>query len=249
MSNRRTTPIEIPHIETHQCSLDVRLEKLSMVPFFRHLSRQALKTVNSSFSVHHFEKDDDIYQQGKCAVYLRILVFGAVRLIHHTEEGKDLLLDLLQPGEYFGTLPLLGDGQYQEAAYAHTDCCVMTTDEPAFMSILHTHPDVAVKLIGINARRLSRARNTIRDLTTTNVERRIVSVLLSLADKFGKIQEKDILIDLPLSRKDLADMTGTSTETVSRIMSRFQQDGYITSGRKWIAVRNREGFTAFLDGE
>ncbi len=249
MKARKTSPVSAPRIETHQCSLDVRLEKLSLVPFFQHLSRKTLETVNTGFSAHHFEQGDAIYQQWDRAVYLRILVFGAVRLIHHTEEGKDILLDLLQPGEYFGTLSLFGAGQYQESAYAHTDCCVMTIDEPAFVSILHDHADVAVKLIGINAKRLGRARNTIRDLTTSNVERRIANVLLTLAEKFGSVKMDESLIDLPLSRKDVADMTGTSTETASRIMRRFQQEGYISSGRQWVAIRSREGLTAVMEGE
>ena len=240
MSNRRTTPLEPSTIESHECTTDVRLGKLSLVPFFRHLDKQSLQHINTLCSARHFKSDNLIYQQEEQATYLRIVVYGVVRLLHHTEEGNDILIDLLQPGEYYGTLPVLGEEHYSESAYAHTDCCVLTIDEKSFTIILREYPGVAVRLIGINAERLKKARETIRHLATSPVEQRIASLLLTLAEKFGEYKKSETLIQLPLSGKHLADSTGTSTETVSRIMSRFQDKKFIKTGRKWVSIIDRE---------
>jgi CRP-like cAMP-binding protein len=76
------------------------------------------------------------------------------------------------------------------------------------------------------------------------VERRLAYTLLKLAEKFGQPKELGLLIQVPLSRDDLAEMAGTTTETASRVMSQFQKDGLIDSGRGWVAVTNRDGLEA-----
>ena len=238
MSSRRTTPLEYPKLQSHQCSLETRLKNLGLVPFFQTLDRQSLHKINVLFRAHHVRQNDVIYRQHDKAAYLRILVFGAVCLLHHTETGKDILIDLLQPGEYFGTLPLLGDDHYSETAYAHTDCCILVINGTDFEQILHFHPDIAIALIGINAHRLKKARDTIRHLASSPVEKRIAATLLSLAQKFGIEKDDELLVQLPLSRKNLADITGTTTETASRVMSQFQDDRIIKTGRKWVSIIN-----------
>lgn len=240
MPTRRTTPLKQPAIESHECTADVRIGKLRLVPFFQHVNEAAIQHINSLCSARHFETDSLVYQQEEQAISVRIVVYGAVRLIHHTEEGKDILIDILQPGEYFGTLPVLGDDRYTESSYAHTNCCVLTIDEKSFTSILHKHHDIAVKLIGINARRLKKARETIRHLATSSAEQRIVMALRTLAEKFGEHKKNEILIQLPLSRKNLADSTGTTTETASRVMSQLQENNIIKTGRKWVSIIDQE---------
>jgi len=248
MPSRRTTPLNPPTIESHECTTGVRLDKLSLVPFFQDAGETALQRINSLCSARHFKSDESIYQQEELAAYIRIVVFGAVRLLHHTEDGKDILIDLLQPGEYFGTLPVLGDDRYTESACAHTDCCLLTVDEKSFITILYEYPDIAVKLIGINAKRLKKARETIRQLTSSPAEQRIASILLALAEKFGEQKKNGTLIQLPLSRKNLADSTGTSTETASRIMSKFQDKKIINTGRKWVSISDKELLRQVLEG-
>lgn len=240
MTDNRTTPLRQPEISGHYCTPQVRLERLGTVPFLTGLDREALEKINLKFSAHHFSADEVIYYQGEEAAWLRVVVFGSVRLIHHTESGKDILLDLLRPGEYFGALPMMGTDRYTETAYAHTDCCIMTIGPSAFEEILREYPEVSIRLIGISVRRLEQARETIRQLTVVSVEKRIVTILETLAEKFGEQNQDGLLIQIPLSRKQLADMAGTTPETASRIMSRFQQDGVLRSGRRWVSVIDPE---------
>ena len=84
--------------------------------------------------------------------------------------------------------------------------------------------------------RLKTARERIHQLGTHSVESRIAAALLKLAEKLGEQQDGMLLIQLPLSRQDLADMTGTQVETASRIMSQFRKDGLIRTGRRWVTI-------------
>ncbi|HKI44775.1 MAG TPA: Crp/Fnr family transcriptional regulator, partial [Balneolales bacterium] len=225
MTKRRSTPLNNPAISGHHCTREVRMEKLGMVPFFRSISSDALLNVEKKFNATHFSQGDAIYFQDERATLLRVLVHGKVKLLRQTLDGKDILLDMLNPGEFFGSLRAFGDEVYTDAAIAQTDACILSIGLREFRSILEENPDVAVAVLDITADRLHSSRERIRRLTTLSVEKRIANILITLCAKFGEESKYRKLLQLPLSRKDLADMSGTSTETASRIMSRFQQDG------------------------
>jgi CRP-like cAMP-binding protein len=239
MGNRKTTPLKDFSLNSHRCSVDLRLEKLSMVPFFTDLDKDELTTINQQFGAAHHHADETIYHQDERATMLRVVVHGAVKLVRHTMDGKDVLLDMLQPGEYFGNFSTTGNVGYSETARAQTDVCFLSIRMSDFRSLLNDYPKVAMRVLDITADRLKSSQKKIRHLTTLSVKNRIAHILVMLSEKFGEQTAHGLLLQLPLSRKDLADMAGTSTETASRIMSRFQEDGLITSGRQWVAINDR----------
>ena len=246
MTAKRTTPLNKHAIEKHHCTVDVRLEKLGKVPFFRSFNREVLQQVNKKFSASHFEAGQSIYYEGEKSTLLRVVVFGAVKLIRRTEDGKEILVDMLKPGEYFGSLNELGDDTYAESVTAQSYACILSIGNRDFRSLLNAHPSIAVAVLDLTAEKLKTAREQIHHLTTLSVEKRIAHILLILCDKFGEESKHGLLLQLPLSRKDLADMAGTSTETASRTMSRFQQDGIITSGRQWVAIKDERALNTVI---
>jgi CRP/FNR family transcriptional regulator, nitrogen oxide reductase regulator len=248
MTTKRTTPLNTPSLEKHHCTVDVRLEMLGMVPFFQSLNAESLKQVNGKFSASHFTAGRPIYYEGEMATLLRVVVYGAVKLIRHTNDGKEILVDMLKPGEYFGSLNALGEDSYTETAIAQSDACILAIGNREFRSVMSSNPAVAIAVLDVTAEKLNTAREQIHQLTTLSVEKRIAHILLKLSHKFGEKKEVGLLLQLPFSRKDLADMAGTSTETTSRIMSRFQQEGIITSGRQWVAINDSDALSAVISG-
>lgn len=238
MAGRNTTPLKDFSLGTHRCSVDLRLEKLSMVPFFADFDKDELAAINQQFSAAHYHADETIYYQDERASMLRVVVHGAVKLVRHTMEGKDVLLDMLQPGEYFGNLSTTGNSVYSETARAQTDVCILSIRMSDFRSILNDYPKVAVAVLDITADRLQSSQEKIRHLTTLTVKKRIAHILVMLSEKFGEQSTHGLLLQIPLSRKDLADMAGTSAETASRIMSDFQDRDIIKTGRQWVAIND-----------
>ncbi len=246
MSKKRTTPLEVSSIEKHHCTVDVRLEKLGMVPFFQGLGKETLQQVCKKFSASHFTAGQLIYDEGDMATLLRVVVYGAVKLSRYTEDGKEILVDMLKPGEYFGSLNAMGEDAYPESATAQSDACIMSIGNREFYSLLKTYHSIAVAVLDVTTEKLKTARQQIHHLTSLSVEKRIAHILKRLCDKFGEESKFGMLLQLPLSRKDLADMAGTSTETASRTMSRFQQDGIITSGRQWVAIKDIDALSEVI---
>lgn len=239
MSKRRETPLEKIFIESHHCTIDLRLEMLSQAPFFKGLDPERMREVNKRFSATHFEAGQMIYYEDEPALRLRVVVSGKVKLMRHTEEGKDVLIDMLKPGEFFGTLSHLGEEVYTETATSQTHTCILSIEAKDFREILSEYPMVAVNVVDIIAGRLQASQNSIFELSTLSVDQRIERILFRLAEKFGQPDEEfGLLIQMPLTRKDLADMAATTTETASRIISRMSKDGVIHTGRQWIAIED-----------
>jgi CRP-like cAMP-binding protein len=216
-------------------------------PFFDHLSAAEVEDVAKSFRQAHYTMDQTIHYAGEDATLLSIVAAGRVKLVRPTLDGQDVLLDILGPGDYFGSLADLGDRTYREDATAHTDCCVLYTTATEFQRLLGRYPAVALATLGIVSGRLRDAHETIEQISTYPVERRVAATLIRLAGQAGRTGEESVLIEMPLSRQDLAGMTGAQVETVSRVISDFRRRGLVESGRNWIAVRDLEGLAAVVE--
>jgi CRP/FNR family transcriptional regulator, nitrogen oxide reductase regulator len=248
MTTRRKSPIDTAHIEPQMCSIDLRLTILSQVPFFQDLPHEDLGKINNFFVEKGYSSGQAICQAGDVAERLYVVADGNVKLMQHTFSGQDVMLDVLKPGEFFGSLSILGDQEYSETAIAQTECCVISIGADEFRRILRDNPAVALKVIDIMSGRLKSAHEMIRQLSARSVEQRLAYILLKLAEKLGQEKDYGLLIQLPLSRGDLAEMVGTTTESASRVMSQFQKEGLVRSGRRWVAITDREGLMAYKEG-
>jgi CRP-like cAMP-binding protein len=249
MSTRRKSPLQIEVTESHKCSVDLRLKILGQLPFFKDISQPDLEQINQSFHEIGYDGGEIICFAGDPAERLFVVADGRVKLVRHTLAGKDVLLDMLTSGEFFGSLASLGDDVYPDTAQAQTPVCVLTISKDAFRHILDRHPSVTLKVVDIMAARLRAAHERVRQLSVSPVEGRIAHVLLVLSEKFGKESEVGLLIQVPLAREDLASMAGTTPESASRVMSQFQKEGLVDAGRQWVAVLDRARLEAIAGSE
>jgi CRP-like cAMP-binding protein len=249
MSGRKKSPLRLAPITPEACGVDLRLDILSRLPFFDGLSSVALEEINRLFRDHGYLAGEAIYYAGDPADALYVVAAGRVKLARHTLGGQDVLLDVLGPADFFGHLtPATGEG-YPDTATALTAACVLRVGGDDFRSVLARFPSVALSLLDITARRLLESQELIRQLSADSAEQRVAHALLRLSEKLGEPSEVGTLIQMPLSREDLADMTGTTTETASRVMSHFQKQQLIQSGRQWVAITNADGLRALTEAE
>lgn len=225
------------------CSPALRLAILRRVPLFAALDAGALALVDRRFHERGYGAGETIYYTGEPAATLFVVAMGKVKLLRHGPR-QDVLLDFLAPGELFGSLPVMGDRIYPDTAQAQTDCCLLEVPADDFQAILDEHPAVARALLDVVSERLLAAQATIGQLGAYPVESRVAAALLALARRFGAAERGEERIQLPLTRQDLADMTGATVETVSRVMSQLRKDGLIRSGRGWVALLDRERLAA-----
>jgi CRP-like cAMP-binding protein len=247
MTDSRHTPLDTEIIEPHACTVGFRLLLLGQLPFFAALSAEQIGEINVLFHEKGFAAEEVIYTAGDVATHLCVVAAGKVKLLRHSLSGQDVLIDILTQGEFFGSLATPGEVSYLETAQAQTMCCVLVISATDFQGILHRHPAVALSVLEIVTTRLREAHETVRQLSAQPAESRIATALVKLADKLGEPRPDGILIQMPLSRQDIAQMTGTTLETASRVMSQFRKEGLIRSGRQWVTVADRTALVARAD--
>jgi CRP-like cAMP-binding protein len=245
MAERRRSPLTMPSADPHTCTVDVRMRVLGSVPYFADLSAEDLVDVNARADVRGFDEGAPIYHAGAAATHLYVVATGTVKLTRVNADGQETLLDLLIPGDHLGSLPALGNRVYPDSAWALTPACLLVFGTRDFEAVLHRHRAVALATLGVIADQLADTRDHVHDLSSVSVERVLAGTLLRLADRIGEPwEEPGLLLQVPLTREDLAGMTGARPETVSRILATWRRDGLITTGRRWIAIRDRSALEA-----
>ena len=238
--SRPKSPVRQEWVDPRVCSLDYRLKIIGRLPFFRHLSPDAIIEINRLFQDCDVAADEAIYFEGDHGQNLYLVASGKVKILRHAISGREVLLDILQGGEYFGHLAIVGHHDYAETAVAQTDCCILQISALNFEQVLHRFPEVTMKVLWAVGQRLEEAQEIIKQLSTYSADQRIAASLVRLAKKMGEQNQKGVLIQIPFSRQDLAAMTGSTVETVSRVMSRLAAAGLIKTGRKWVSINDLE---------
>lgn len=248
MNKRRHIPLSMPDPDPQACSLAMRIAVCQKVPLFAELDAQQLAQVNRHCHARNFDAGASIYTEGEAATHLYVVAVGAVKTTRLAADGRESLIDLLTPGDFFGALPALGQKHYVDGATTLTPSCLLELDAPEYDAIMQEIPQVAVATLKGVAHRLTQSQQAIHMLAGAPLEQRLAALLLVLAEKIGKAWNGATLLDVPLSREDLAAMAGAATESVSRVLSQWQRDGSIETGRRWIAIVDAACLEQLRDG-
>ena len=237
---RRQAPLTVHHPEPHHCNDFVRRQALGRVPLFADLDAGALAAIDARSTVSSRDGGELVHRRGQPTERVFIPVHGAVKLVRATPKGEEVLVDIVGRGEVLGGLPALGDEMYSETARAITPVCLLSLDSAGFEWVLRTYPQVARTALKLVGGRLNRAHSALERSAAT-AEQRVASALLALAERLGVERDDALLIDVPLSREDLASLAGCAPETASRVLARLRREGLVDSGRRWVAIRDLDG--------
>lgn len=245
-STRRRIPLRSTCAQPHHCPKPMRMQILAQIPLFAGLSEGELDGIDKRMVSLSWAEGDRLYMAGDPADYLYVMAAGQVKALQSAPNGQEAIVEILAPGDLFGGLSVLGRPVYAETAEALVTTCALRIDTRTFREVLLEYPQVALRVLDDVAALLGGARSAASQHATSTVAQRVATTLLRLADKFGQPggSGDGILIQLPLSRADLAAMTGSTPESVSRAMSRLRKDGIIDSGRRWTSVLDRDKLAA-----
>jgi CRP-like cAMP-binding protein len=177
------------------------------------------------------DKDEYLFFEGEPAEWLVLVTEGRVKMIKHSESGRETILATFGPGQIVGEVGVLIGEAYPATAQALEPAVTLSLRRDEYAELVRQHPDLAWALVGELGRRLQRAHETIRSLAVEKVERRVARVLLRMANTAGERLDSGppgaVRITVPLTRQDIADMAGTVIETAIRAMSKFQKQGLL----------------------
>jgi CRP-like cAMP-binding protein len=175
--------------------------------------------------------------QGDVADYLYIMMQGRAKLCQIGSDGQQVNLRTLVPGQLFGAVGAVESrATYPACAQAMEDSTAIAIESAAFRKMLETRPYLSFGLMQMMTGYIREMQERYRELATERVEQRIARALLRLAAQSGRRMGAGLLIELSFSREDLAEMTGTTLYTVSRVLSAWEKQGIIQTGRERIIL-------------
>jgi CRP-like cAMP-binding protein len=155
-----------------------------------------------------------------------------------TRDGQQVVVRYVGPGEFMGIAAVTAGAIYPATATAVVDSVVLSWSTAAIAAVIARHPQIAVSALGGVGGRLNEAHARLREMSTERVERRIAHALVRLVRQSGARTDEGIEIAFPISRQDIAEMTGTTLHTVSRTLAAWEGDGILAGGRQKIVIRD-----------
>jgi CRP-like cAMP-binding protein len=185
-----------------------------------------------------------LFEQEDAADAFYVLLAGRMKIAQVTAEGHLVVIRYIGAGEVFGAVPLFTRTGYPASASAVLDSDAARWDLAATRRLLERHPRIVTNALTIVGRRLQELQNRYRELSTERVEQRVAHAVLRLLGSAGREEGAGGDIGFPLSRQDIAEMTGTTLHTVSRILSSWEQRGLLEGGRMRVVIRDPQALAA-----
>ena len=215
---------------------------LRNVPIFGDIDQSELARIVHVGVRKKYKKGSIVLLEEEAGAALFIIGSGKVKIVRSDDEGREVILSILGENDFFGEMAILDGLARSATAVAITKTDLFMIHRQDFLKLLHEYPPVAISLLRELTARLRKADAQIKNLSLKDANGRVANVIIQIADEIGKIRKGRVEIDeLPL-QQDLANMAGTSRETISRMLHQFIQKGNIELQGNKLIISDYEKF-------
>lgn len=225
------------------------LRRLARTPWLADLAPEDRELAAARARVRRLEPRQILFHQGDPADAFFFLSEGRIKLTQISPEGQEIVVRFLASGEIFAAIALLPGRSYPVTAQAVVASRVLVWSGPDLEELTTRAPRVVLAATQAMADHMEEVTGRLRELSTQRVAERVGRTLLRLAAQTGRAVEGGTLLDLPLTRQDLAEMTGTTLYSVSRLLSAWEAEGLVASGRGRVVLRSPEALAARVGAE
>jgi CRP-like cAMP-binding protein len=215
---------------------------------FKDVSPDVFEQVMESSVSRSVEEDGFFFLQGDPATHAYVLVKGRVKMLQITPTGQQITMRIMTPGQTYGGIALLNpEAGYPATAKAVEDSTALAWDTASLRALVAIEPAISLNVMGLMHGYIAELQERQKALVTERVEQRIARILLKLAAQSGRKIDQGVLIDLPVTRQDIAEMSGTTLFTVSRTLNEWERDGLLEIGRERVVIREPHGLVSIAD--
>lgn len=223
------------------------LALVQKISLFQQLPTAVLEELASLSLSRVVEEGSFFFMQGDEARHMYVLTQGQVKLTQLSVDGQQVIMRMLAPGQMFAGIAILSPKNgYPVSAEAMTDSSALAWDGKDLRAIADRYPALSMGIMDIMRGYIQEMQSRYRELSTERVEQRVARALLRLTMQTGKKLPSGG-IELNISRQDLAQMSGTTIFTISRIFSKWEQDGLIETGRERVVIRKPHRLVSIAD--
>jgi len=213
---------------------------LRRLSFFKRLSPELRARVAAVAHIKPHEKGELIFAEGDPADAFMAIVSGRVKVFKSTPAGKEIILEIFGAGDPLGAVAVYEGAPFMASALALEASEILSIDSRAFFRLLEDDPAFVRGLLSGLTIRLAELTRRLAEMSGARVEARFARLFLKLADQIGRQDRGGLFVPMPLSRQELADLTGTTIETAIRIMSRWQKEDVLRTEKDGFVLISRD---------
>ncbi|MGV0739249.1 Crp/Fnr family transcriptional regulator [Mycobacterium syngnathidarum] len=215
-------------------------EVLARAGIFQGVSPDAVAALVRQLEPVTFRRSEVVFTEGEPGDTLYIITSGKVKIGRKSVDGRESLITLMGPSDMFGELAIFDPGPRTSTVTALTEVKAVVMSRAVLRSWIADRPEIAEQLLRVLARRLRRTNDNLSDLIFTDVPGRVAKQLLYLAQRFGSRDGNALRVDHELTQEEIAQLVGSSRETVNKALSDFAQRGWIRVQGRTILIDNAE---------
>ncbi len=209
-------------------------------------SKQFADLIEKGRSIN-LQPKSTLFHQGDPAVSCFLVNRGRLKMTKLNEQGREVILRYIGAGELTAAVALLMNWNYPVTAESTEETDVTVWDKPTVTQLMRRYPDITINLLGIILERIDDIQHRYLEVCTERVNQRIARSLLRLMRRAGLKTQDGIQIDIPLSRQNIADYSGTTLYTVSRTLSAWEKNSWVRSGREQIVITDPHALVRFAE--
>jgi len=211
---------------------------LQKIKLFKEMNPEDMGKLDRMTRMKSVRKKTPIFFPGDPSQQVYLLKEGRVKISRISEEGREVTLALLEPGEIFGELEVLGDSPRDTLAEALDDSQICVVSKDLFLEMVRSKPEFSFRLTKLMGARMQKIERRVEDLVFKDVPSRLAHLLLDLAENHGRKTPEGILIQIKITHQEIANLIGSIRETVSAILGEFKREGWISfEGRQMTLIR------------
>ncbi len=228
-------------------SAQMATDALRIVPFFTNLNQNDAASLAQRLVVRRFRAGQIVFHLGDPAGLLYIITKGKVKISQSTLDGQEAVLAILGEGDFFGELALLDDSPRSASAEAIETTETFTLHREEFLKFIDGNPLFAHQVLNVLAKRIRHLNSQISDIFFLDLPARLARTVLLLAEQHGQETEEGVVIDLPLTQTDLAEMTGATRVSVNKALGRFRKQGWVSVQGRQVTVVDTEALQRLIE--
>lgn len=216
------------------------MNKINDIGVFKNISTEEFKEIEPYIQRETVKKKGTFFSEGDQPEWFYIVESGKVKITKMSSDGKEIILEVISPGEIFGGVAVMKGFPYPANAIAMENSKILKISRRNLMRLVDRFPNLMYFIAMNLGDRMKSSHDSLKNIALERVEARIAALLLKLADKVGVKVKEGILIDMRLTKQDVADMVGTTVETSIRTFSKFKKEKILSESEGKVVIKHKD---------
>jgi CRP-like cAMP-binding protein len=220
---------------------------IQSLPVFSAMDDAELDDVTGRATALRIPKGSAVFEQGETATAFYVLLNGRLKVVKVTPDGQQVVIRFVVPGDIYGIAKALNRQDYPATATALVDSVTLAWDMAIWDDFMQCHPAFARNVMQMMGQRIQEAHTRLKEMATQDVEHRVAHAVLRLVSQSGRKVQEGVLVDFPVTRQEIAEVSGTTLHSVSRVLSAWENAGLVVVGRRKVIVCDLERLSCIAE--